>query len=115
MPQDAMTAIANAAMRRKGIVEKFKRMKKGARIQVAPLIPAPAEIQRVWQMIATRASARQALDCRAAAAELVFQPLKAAIEVIDAVDDGLAFGGERSDHQRHRGAQIGRHHRRAFE
>jgi hypothetical protein len=32
-----------------------------------------------------------------------------------AVDDSLAFGGERRDHQRHRGAQIGRHHGRAFE
>ena len=35
--------------------------------------------------------------------------------MIDAVDHGLAFGGERGDHQRHRGAQIGRHHRRAVE
>ena len=27
----------------------------------------------------------------------------------------FAFGGERGDHQRNRGAQIGRHHRRALE
>src|SRR5690349_23100028 len=38
-----------------------------------------------------------------------------AVEVIDAVDDGFAFGRERGDHQRHRGAQIGRHHRRALD
>ncbi|CAG4927213.1 unnamed protein product, partial [Acidocella sp. C78] len=33
--------------------------------------------------------------------------------VIDAVDDGLALRGEAGEHQRERGAQVGRHHRRA--
>jgi hypothetical protein len=45
---------------------------------------------------------RKPLDGGAAAGELVLEPLEAAVEVIDAVDDGLAFGGERSDHERHR-------------
>jgi hypothetical protein len=45
---------------------------------------------------------RQALDGGAAAGELVLEPLEAAVEVIDAVDDGLAFGGECRDHERHR-------------
>ena len=52
---------------------------------------------------------------RAAGVELVFQALEAAVEVIDAVDHGLAFRRQRGDHQRHRGAQVGRHHRRALE
>ena len=56
-----------------------------------------------------------ALDRGAAGGELVLQPLEAAVEVIDAVDHGLALGGERGDDERHRGAQIGRHHRRALE
>ena len=47
------------------------------------------------------------------ARELLLQPLEAAIEVIDAVDHRFAFGRQRGDHQRDRGAQIGRHHRRA--
>ena len=38
------------------------------------------------------------------------QPLKPAVEMIDAVDDRPAFGGERRDHERDRRAQIGRHH-----
>src|SRR5205807_2613593 len=37
------------------------------------------------------------LDRRAAAAELVLQPLEAAVEVIDAVDHGLAFSRQRPD------------------
>ena len=35
--------------------------------------------------------------------------------MIDAVDDGLALGRQRGDDQRDRGAQIGRHDRRALE
>ena len=46
-----------------------------------------------------RKLSRQPLDRGAAARELVLQPLKAAVEVIDAVDDGLALGGERRDDQ----------------
>src|SRR5439155_895221 len=57
----------------------------------------------------------QALDGGAAAGELVFQPFEAAIEVIDAVDHGLAFRGKRGDHERHGGPQVRRHHRRTFE
>src|SRR4029079_1837211 len=55
----------------------------------------------------------QPLDLGTAGAELGLELLEAAVEMIDAVDGGLAFGGERRDHQRYRGAQIGRHHRRA--
>src|ERR1700729_135741 len=41
--------------------------------------------------------ARQPFDLGAAAAELFLEALKAAIEMIDAVDQGLALGGERGD------------------
>src|SRR6516225_5736005 len=57
----------------------------------------------------------EALDRGAAGGELVLQPLEAAVEVIDAVDDGLALGRERGDHERDRSAQIRGHHRRALE
>src|ERR1700736_1865817 len=54
-----------------------------------------------------------ALDDSAAGRKFVLEPLEAAVEMVDAVDHGLAFGGETRDHQRHRGAQVRRHHRRA--
>ena len=57
-----------------------------------------------------RASAGQSLDLDAAAGELVLEPLEAAVEMIDAVDDRLAARGEPGNHQRHRGAQVRRHH-----
>src|SRR5262245_15989131 len=60
-------------------------------------------------------SAADPLDGRAAGGELVLQPLEAAVEMVDPIDHGLAFGGKGGDHQRHRGAQIGGHHRRALE
>src|SRR5581483_3326331 len=60
-------------------------------------------------------SAADALDRGAAGAELVLEALEAAVEMIDAVHHRLAFGGERGDDQRHRGAQIRRHHRRALQ
>jgi hypothetical protein len=47
----------------------------------------------------TPPSSADALDLAAAAGELVLQPLEAAVEMIDAVDHGLALGGERADHQ----------------
>src|SRR5262249_6042183 len=50
-----------------------------------------------------------ALDRSAAGRQLFLQPLEAAVEMIDAVDHGLAFGGKPGDDQRYRGAQIGRH------
>src|ERR1700742_25359 len=62
---------------------------------------------------ATATSIADTLDRGAAGRQLVFQTLKAAIEMIDPVGHGLAFRGQPRDHQRHRGAQIGRHHRRA--
>jgi hypothetical protein len=58
---------------------------------------------------------RLPFDLGAHAGELFFQPLEAAIEMIDAVDDGFAFGGEPRQHEADARAQIGRHHRRALE
>src|SRR5579871_3290054 len=52
----------------------------------------------------------QTLDHRAATAQLDVELLIAAVEVVDAIDDGLAFGGKRRQHQAHRGTQIGCHH-----
>src|SRR5262249_20015509 len=56
-----------------------------------------------------------ALDGGAACCEFVFEPLEAAVEMIDAVDGRLAFGRKCGDNERDRGAQVGGHHRRAFE
>src|SRR5580658_6134268 len=90
---------------------------------VKSAVPPGAKATIMWTGRAGKSSAPAALakavarsmaaTQRAAAAELVLQPLEAAIEVIDAVDDGFAFGGERGDDQRDRRAQVGRHHRRA--
>src|SRR6185437_11719043 len=68
-----------------------------------------------WLAIVRSALAAQAFDRCAAGSELGFEPFVTAIEMIDAIDDGLAFSGKASEHQRHRGALIGRHHRRAGE
>src|SRR5258708_3076595 len=59
------------------------------------------------------ALARKPRDVGAASAELLFQPLEAAVEVIDAIDDRLPFRRNTRDDERNRGAQVGRHHRRA--
>ena len=56
-----------------------------------------------------------AFDGRAAAHEFFLEPLEAAIEMIDAVDHGLALGCERGNHQRNGRTKVGRHHRRALE
>src|SRR2546426_2386300 len=50
-----------------------------------------------------------ALDPGAERGELFFERLVAAVEVIDAIDHGLAIGHQASDDQARRGAQIGRH------
>src|SRR6185295_6256235 len=54
-------------------------------------------------------SAAQPLDLGAAGGKLVLQLLEAAVEVIDAVHQRLAFRGEPGDHQGHRGPEVGRH------
>src|SRR3546814_1914488 len=56
-----------------------------------------------------------ALDLRTERGELALDVLVAAVHVIDAVDEGLAVGGERRDHQRRRCTQIGRHDRRRLQ
>src|ERR1700730_13535289 len=89
MPQQHVAAMTKDAMRRR-VVAKFNRMEKRR------FVRSPRECEG-GRTLAICRLARQALNCRAAAAELVFEPLKAAVEVIDAVDDGLAFGGERRD------------------
>src|SRR6516164_816792 len=57
--------------------------------------------------------AREAGNIGPASAELLFQPFEAAIEMVDAIDDRFPFRREARDDQRNRGAQVGRHHRRA--
>src|SRR5262245_6715768 len=80
---------------------------------------APALLASASRMIAAARSnaplSAEALDGGAAGRELVLQPLEAAVEVIDAIDHGLALGRERGDDEGDRGAQIGGHHRRALE
>src|SRR5580698_1560429 len=57
--------------------------------------------------------ARKPSDVGPAGAELLFEALETAVEVIDAIDDGLPFRRKAGDHERNRGAQVGRHHGRA--
>src|SRR6266853_1339554 len=49
------------------------------------------------------------LDARTELRELLLDALVPAIEVIDPVDSGLAFGNETRDDEARRGAQVGRH------
>src|SRR5690242_13520957 len=48
-------------------------------------------------------------DLRAERAELLLQRLVAAVEVVDAIDDGLPLGREPGDDQSGRRTQVGRH------
>src|SRR5262250_3422142 len=85
----------------------------------------PLPRKRQWEQIELAARARSisskstlsadALDLGAAGGELVLEPLEAAVEMIDAVDHGVAVGRERGNHQRNRGAQVSRHYGRALE
>ena len=59
--------------------------------------------------------ADQPFDLGADAGELFFQPLEAAIQMIDAIDDRFAFRRQPGQHEADGGAQIGGHHRRAFQ
>src|SRR5262245_19791905 len=52
------------------------------------------------------------LDRGPAARELLLQPLKAPIQVVDAVDGGLALRHQAGDDQRYGGPEIGGHHLR---
>src|SRR6266508_2948921 len=53
------------------------------------------------------------LHLRSYPAQLLFNALIAAVDVVDAIDDGLVFGHQRGQHQRGRGAQVAGLHRRA--
>src|SRR6516225_3148421 len=82
----------------------------------AEMTPRPSRSNAISLSACVRADitlARDARDVGAAGAELLFKPLEAAIEMIDAVDDRLPLRRQRGDDQRHRSAQVGRHHWRA--
>src|SRR5574343_58493 len=51
----------------------------------------------------------------AKARQLFLDPLVTAVEVVNAVDQRFALGDQGGDDQRSRGAQVGGHHRRAFQ
>ena len=55
-------------------------------------------------------SFRDSPNVGAALRELAVERLVAAIEMVDAVDGGFAFGNQRGEHEADRGAQVGRHH-----
>src|SRR5687768_10243869 len=61
-------------------------------------------------LIGTVELARKPFDFGAAAGKLVLQPLETAVEMIDAVHDGLAARREPGNDQRYRRPEIGRHH-----
>src|SRR5262245_66565152 len=58
---------------------------------------------------------RETLDLGPALAELVLDPLEAAVEVVNPADRRFPLGGETGDDERDRGPQIRRHDRRALE
>src|SRR5689334_21177306 len=59
--------------------------------------------------------AGQSFDPCAAGGELFFELLVAAIEMVNAIDDGLALSREPRQHERDGCAEIGRHYRGAGE
>src|SRR5439155_458187 len=56
-----------------------------------------------------RKASADALDARPEGRQLLLQRFVAAVEVVDAVDQGLAFGDEAGYDQPRRGAQVGGH------
>src|SRR5271163_2787631 len=82
----------------------------------AEMTSRPSRSSAISLSVATRSSialARDPCDVGATGAELLFQPLEAAVEMVNAIDDRLPLGRQAGDNQRDGGAQIGRHHRRA--
>src|SRR6185295_17794789 len=55
------------------------------------------------------------LDARAEGPQLGLEGFVAAIEVVDAVDDGLAVSHQAGDDETRRSAQVGGHHGRALQ
>src|SRR5438552_15067834 len=62
-----------------------------------------------------RKASADALDARPEGRQLLLQRFVAAVEVVDAVDQGLAFGAEAGYDQPRRGAQVGGHDGRALQ
>src|SRR5262245_21259243 len=58
---------------------------------------------------------RETLDLGSALAELVLDPLEAAVEVVNPADRRFPLGGKTGDDERDGGPQIRRHDRRALE
>src|SRR5690606_896149 len=59
--------------------------------------------------------ARHAANLGTQQLELLFDALVAAVDVVDAVDQRIAVGNQRRQHQAGRGAQVGGHDRRTLE
>src|SRR3984893_14564579 len=55
------------------------------------------------QVCARQNLSADALDGGAAGRQFVLEPLEAAVEMVDAIDHGLALGGKPRDHPRQRG------------
>src|SRR5690606_37132165 len=56
-----------------------------------------------------------AADFRAERLQFFFDALVTTVDVVDAIDQGVAFGDQRRDHQAGRSPQVGRHDWRALE
>src|SRR6267378_3252970 len=56
-----------------------------------------------------REDVAHAADLSAYSAEFVFEVFVASVEVVDAVEDGLAVGDESGEDQRGGGAEVGAH------
>src|SRR6478609_5462896 len=81
----------------------------------AAALPAISATRPITAARGYKTLTADALDRGTTRAELVLQPLEAAIKMIDTVDHGFAFGSQRRDHQRYGGAKIRRHNRCALE
>src|SRR5688572_33301550 len=81
----------------------------------AAMKKSPAMRGFLWCAPCTQRTLRDALDLRPEPGQLLLDVLVATVEMVDAVDRGLAIGDQPGEDQRSRRAQVGRHHRRAAE
>src|SRR5262245_16861553 len=71
---------------------------------------SPFAIRQKRQSVIEASLSPGPADARAESRELLFHPVVAAVQVIDALDSRLAFRCEAREDERGRSAQVARHH-----